>query len=153
MGLCLLILSMQFRKYILFYIFSPLCILFIGASYVRFFITHDYIVAYEGVCDPVVNDCFIGCEDDECSEEYYYSEVQKYAADLLIQCGKDITNCESANICLPTDDTKCSVTYCNVATGDEACESVSEDSAVTDTDKIQPTYIETEQSTSSNEEI
>jgi hypothetical protein len=40
-------------------------------SYARFFVLDDYIVMYEGDCDPYTESCFIGCEDDECTEEYY----------------------------------------------------------------------------------
>ncbi len=91
-------------------------------SYNRFLIKNDYMVGYEGECDPSFESCFVGCEDDECTQEYYYTEVQKYAPDLYKECGKDITDCDAANICLP-EDNNCSVTYCNPETAneDEAC--------------------------------
>ncbi|PIZ86732.1 hypothetical protein COX93_03360, partial [Candidatus Nomurabacteria bacterium CG_4_10_14_0_2_um_filter_30_12] len=78
------------------------------------------MVSYEGVCDPTIEKCFIGCEDDECTKEYYYSEVQKYAPDLYAECGNDITDCESANICLP-EDKECSVSYCDETIDGSIC--------------------------------
>jgi len=70
------------------------------------------MVEYEKTCDSTLEKCFVGCEDDGCVKEYYYSRIQKYASDLYAECGKDITDCENANICLPNDQ-KCSVTYCD----------------------------------------
>jgi hypothetical protein len=110
----------------------PFVILFIVigiigvASYYRFMINHDYLVSYEGVCNPAVEECFVGCEDEECAQEYFYSEVQKYAADLYMQCGKDITDCESASVCFQ-GDRECYVTYCSVEMGDDNCETFTEE--------------------------
>lgn len=92
-----------------------------GASYVRFMITHDYLVAYEGTCDPTLNTCFIGCNDDECTEEYYYAQVQKTAVNIEKQCGIDITDCENANICLPNENDNCMITYCNPEIDGDSC--------------------------------
>lgn len=91
-------------------------------SYYRFMIKQDYLVGYEGVCDPVanVNKCFVGCDDDACAEKHYYSKMIKYAPDLYKKCGEDITDCESAKLCLP-DDHDCSITYCNPDVKDDTC--------------------------------
>jgi len=95
-------------------------------SYYRFMIKHDYVVGYEGVCDPTVEQCFIGCDDDACTEEYYYSKMQKYTPDLYAECGKDITDCEAASVCLP-EDRDCSITFCNPEIdGSDACSVVGE---------------------------
>ena len=53
-------------------------------SYYRFMIKRDYMVGYEGVCDPAVNTnkCFEACDDDACTEKHYYSKMVKYAPDL-----------------------------------------------------------------------
>lgn len=123
---------MKFRENFLLYTLIPLTILFVCASYYRFMVVRDYNVAYEGACDEITQDCFIGCEDDECSVEYYYSNVQKYAADLLAQCGNDITDCEDANVCLREDGDRCSVTYCDPEVDGEACETISEESGLED---------------------
>ena len=93
------------------------------ASYIRFVVDHDYLISYEGKCDPRVEVCFSGCKDDDCTETYTYSKVQKYGADLYTECGDDITNCRSANICLPTDR-KCSVTYCDTKADGVTCAQV-----------------------------
>lgn len=87
-------------------------------SYHRFITTSDYIVGYQGVCDPARGKCFKSCEDDACTKADYYSEMQKYAPDLYKECGKDITDCATASVCLPSDR-KCSITYCNNRTSDD----------------------------------
>lgn len=117
---------MHFRDYILLYTLVPLIVGLGVVSYVRFIVNHDYIVAYEGRCDPAIESCFIGCEDDACTTTYYYAKVQKYAADLYAQCGKDITGCEAASMCF-SDDRQCSITHCDVATDGEACEALVEE--------------------------
>ena len=90
-------------------------------SYHRFMVRNDYVVSYEGECDPSVSSCFIGCEDDECTTEYYYSKVQKYAPDLYEECGLDITDCDEASVCYPNDG-KCSIVYCDPQIdGDDMC--------------------------------
>jgi hypothetical protein len=104
-------------------------ILFIGASYVRFIISHDYMVAYEGTCDEYTEGCFIGCEDEECTAQYYYTKMQKYAPTLGEQCGKDITDCENANYCLEGEE-KCTVTYCDAEIDGDECEDLTEADAL-----------------------
>lgn len=103
---------MHFKKYFLLYTIIPLLVVSSLATYHRFMIAHDYVVEYEGNCDPLHSSCYIGCEDDECSSEYYYAIVRKNAAQLLDQCGPDITNCPAAHQCLNENDDGCSITYC-----------------------------------------
>lgn len=98
----------------------PLVILVAIISYVRFVVAQDYFVTYEGECDPYTQSCYIGCEDDECISEYYYSIIEKYVPDLYEQCGPDITNCAEANVCLPSDGDDCRITFCDPEI--EACE-------------------------------
>lgn len=102
----------------------------------RFILKSDYVVSYEGVCDPSFESCFVGCEDDECTQEYYYTEVQKYAPDLYRECGKDITDCDVANICLP-EDKDCSVTYCDPETNEDGTCSEPSDVNILDGDTEQ----------------
>ena len=112
----------NFRNHFFFPIITT-CILLVGVfSYHRFIINQDYMVGYEGVCDPVVNTskCFEGCSDDACTEKYYYLKMVKYAPDLYKECGEDITDCESANSCLPSDR-ECSATYCNAEVEGDTC--------------------------------
>lgn len=116
---------MKFRDNILLFTLTPLIVLFIGASYMRFIVIHDYMVEYEGECDPATNTCFVGCEDEECTTEYYYSKIQKYAPDIFAQCGADITDCENANVCLDGEN-KCSITLCDPETDGEECELLDE---------------------------
>lgn len=111
----------HFRKNFFFYILIFFIIIVGIISYNRFIINHDYMVEYEGVCDPIIEKCFLGYEEENNGEkEYYYSYVRKYAADLYAQCGKDIIDCESANFCLP-DDRECSVVYCETGINDNIC--------------------------------
>lgn len=122
----------NFRDHFFSYTIVAL-ILMVGIfSYYRFMIKQDYLVAYEGTCDPAIETCFIGCEDDECTAEYYYSQMVKYAPDLYEECGEDINDCESANVCL-SSDRDCSVTYCDPAVdGDDACAAEVSDQSDTD---------------------
>jgi hypothetical protein len=119
-----------FSNHVFSYILFPVILIIAFVCYYRFMIKHNYIMSYEGVCDPYTESCFVGCEDDECTEEYYYSNVQKYAADLYAMCGKDITDCEAANECL-LGDRNCSVTYCDPASG-VVCEVFNENSKIQD---------------------
>jgi len=104
--------------FFLILLFAVIVVVFL--SYNRFIVRQDYIVGYEGKCDSLSENCFVGCENDECTTEYYYTKMQKYAVDLYAECGKDITECETANVCLPKDK-KCSVTYCNPEVDGDVC--------------------------------
>lgn len=112
----------NFSDHFFFYILTILVFLSGIFSYNRFIVKQDYRVGYEGICDPTtnINKCFIGCDDDACTEEYYYSKMVKYAPDLYGECGEDITDCEGANFCLPSDR-DCSVTYCNPEVEGDNC--------------------------------
>ena len=105
---------MSFPKHPLTYILVPLCVLVIAASFYTFIVSNDYIVEYEGMCDPATNSCFSACEDEECTAVYYHSWVQKQNSDVYAECGPDITDCDAAGVCLPTDQ-NCSIKYCDAA--------------------------------------
>lgn len=112
-----------FRSHIFLFILLPLVIIVGAVSFYRFIIKHDYVVGYEGVCDPYINKCFTGCENNECAKVYYYSKMKKYAPDLYKQCGENITDCEAASACLQ-GDRKCSIVYCDTEIGDSNCETI-----------------------------
>jgi hypothetical protein len=116
----------HFRKNFFFYILITLVLVVGVVSYNRILINQDYLIEYEGECDPATEECFTGCEDETCTEEYYYTKMIKYAPDLYQECGSDITNCETANVCLP-DDHECSVTYCDTKIDDTVCETFTEE--------------------------
>lgn len=101
--------------------FAVIIVLF--RSYDRFIVRHDYIVGYEGVCDTTIEKCFVGVDDTN-GEEYYYTKMQKYEPDLYTQCGKDITDCDAANVCF-SNDRDCLIVYCDEKTKneDEECAS------------------------------
>lgn len=122
---------MKFRDNILLYVLVPVVILCAGYSYIRFMVMHDYMVAYEGICDPAVHRCFVNCNNDACTDKQYYAKVQKYDANLSTQCGKDITNCVVANVCLPQGDQKCSITYCDPKIDGSTCSTPSGESSTT----------------------
>ena len=131
--------NIHFRNHIFFYLLVQLVAVTSIASYYRFIINHDYIIAYEGVCDPTTEKCFIGCEDDECIDEYYYSKAMKYAPDLYRECGDDITDCEAAKMCLPDDDPRCSVTYCDAEIDGDTCTTPTEESNAQNDNKNEST--------------
>lgn len=112
-----------FRDHILSIILVPLIIIISVFSYYRFMIKHDYVVGYQGVCDPTTGKCFMNCEDDACTKVDYYDNILKYEPDLYKECGADITDCDDANICLPTDH-RCSVSYCDRNESSDICEPV-----------------------------
>jgi hypothetical protein len=116
----------NFNSLFLSYVLVFLIIIAGAVSYARFMVYHDYVVEYEGTCEPLTEQCFVGCEDDACSKEYYYSKVHKYEPDLYAQCGKDITDCGAANVCFP-GDRDCSVTFCNSEVDGDICDTVTED--------------------------
>lgn len=129
----------NFRNHFFSYTLVALVFIVGVFSYYRFMARQDYVVGYEGVCDPVANanKCFEGCGDDACTEKYYYSKMVKYAPDLYEECGEDITDCESANSCLP-NDRECSVTYCNPEVEGDTCATettTQNDNNDTDTEK------------------
>jgi len=108
---------MFFKHHILAIVLVPLVLIAAAVSYHRFMVVEDFIVQYEGACDPEVENCYVACEDDECSDVYYYTLVQKRAADVYAQCGEDITDCESASVCLP-EDRFCSIETCDISEED-----------------------------------
>jgi len=89
-------------------------------SYYRYVIAQDFMVTYEIDCDPTSTYCYIGCEDDDCTEEYFYQEVERYAATLLEFCGEDITDCEASYTCM-TNEADCYVTSCNAGDSPDEC--------------------------------
>lgn len=111
---------MHIRRHILLYALLPLVLISGTASFYRFIVANDYIIEYEGACDPAVESCFVGCEDDECEEPYPYKYMHKYAADVREACGPDIADCEAASVCLP-EDTECSIEYCDASDLGEGC--------------------------------
>ena len=100
----------------LLFILLPLCILAITGSYLRFFVTEDYVVEYEIECVPGSVSCFIGT-DETTGELYYYSTVRKHAVDVRKECGTDITDCELAQTC-NEGNRECSVTFCKTGLGE-----------------------------------
>lgn len=113
---------MPHGTHILTYTLIPLLIIVAAVSYVRFMIADAYLVSYEGPCDPVSQSCFVGCDDDECTSEYYYSEVTREATAVAALCGTDVTECDAAFIC-SSSETACSITYCDPEIdGEDSCD-------------------------------
>ncbi len=113
------ILRMIFKKYLLSFILLPALIVTISASFYRYVIANDYVVAFYGECDPASESCFVGCEDEACTEEYYYTIIERNAAEVLAICGNNVTECDFAYVCSTTSNS-CSVTYCDPLTNDAA---------------------------------
>jgi hypothetical protein len=100
------------KKYIFLYALIPLLLFTVIASFYRFIILNDYLVSYEGGCDPTTESCFIGCENEECTEEYFYSIIERHAVKINTLCGDDISECDDAYEC-PVESSSCFITYCN----------------------------------------
>jgi hypothetical protein len=104
-----------------------LVLLFACTSFYRFLVLQDYVVAYEGECDPVTESCFIGCDDESCTSEYYYSTIERHSREIYALCGPNILECEAAQTC-NTGSGFCSVTYCDPEVdGRESCTLPNED--------------------------
>lgn len=112
---------MHFKKYFFSYILSSLLIFTVIVSCYRFIIISDYIVSYEIDCDPTTESCFVGCEDDECTQEYYYAVMERKAFEINSICGKDIINCDMAYYCPNDTNIECNLTYCNAETDGDSC--------------------------------
>jgi len=117
---------MNFKKHILLIFLVLLVILTFSSSYYRFVVTGDYLVSYEGTCDPEISTCYVGCEDDECTTEYYFTVIQREHNSIYNLCGENILECEAANFCQEAE-TNCSVSFCDMETEADACETVNED--------------------------
>lgn len=98
----------------------PILLITTAASYYRFYILDDFFVAYEGDCDPETASCFVGCDNDDCSEVYYYNLIERHAAEIRTVCGTDITDCNQAMSC-PDTDAHCQITFC---TDGESCDEI-----------------------------
>lgn len=94
--------------------------IFISASFFRFVVLKDYHVTYEVECDPTEKSCFIGCTDDNCAEEYLYYVVDKYAHDVVGECGNSVKDCELAKTC-QADNIFCEITYCDQSDTENNC--------------------------------
>ncbi len=112
---------MHLKKYFFIYILIILASLSVGASFYRFVILNDYIVEYEGECDPRFNSCFIGCSDESCTNTYYYSKIKREATELLSKCGNNILECESAESCQEDSGSSCITNYCEPSETETEC--------------------------------
>lgn len=100
-----------------------LVILFVIASFYKFIIIHDYVVSYEGDCDPGESSCYVYCETDECDEPFYYTIIERDASHLYNLCGDDVTTCNEAYTC--TDDDSCTIFFCESdVDGADACDTI-----------------------------
>ena len=104
-----------------------LLVLLAGGSYLRFIVQHDYLVSFAGECDPYTESCYEDCDDDECTQMYYYTIVERHAAELYELCGPNILECEEAYEC-QADVAVCSITYCDPEIdGEDTCIHVTQD--------------------------
>ena len=73
-------------------------------------------------CDPETQVCFIGCDDDDCIDEYYYSYITRPAPVVRSLCGEDITDCDAAYEC-QVDEIGCEISFCDPE-ADDNCEDI-----------------------------
>lgn len=120
----------MFKKHFLKFTLVPLFILSILACYFRFVVHKDYLITFESDCDPYLEKCFVGCEDEECNEEYFYTLMTREATEVEDLCGVDITECDEVYSCPLNREVFCQVEYCSDITGE--CENLSEKDIVID---------------------
>lgn len=112
---------MWFKEHFLTVTIVPLLVLLIASSYYRFVIQRDYLVSYEGDCDPMIQSCYIGCIDDDCMEEYYYSVIERRASEVRLLCGDDVSICDDAYEC-QAEVEECNIYFCDpTIDGSDAC--------------------------------
>ncbi len=99
-------------------------ILLLGASYVRFILNTDYLVLFEGECDPSVASCYQGCNDNDCNDIYYYKLIERDATELYQLCGPSVVDCDKAYTCDNSEKT-CNILYCN-STEEDDCVTLTE---------------------------
>ncbi len=117
---------MSFLKHPLVFILVPICLVASVVSFYRFVVLEAYVVEYEGACDPVSEECFVGCVDELCTDIYYYAWVQKNAKTAQAECGPDVLECIDTATCAGGEK-ECVVRYCNPETVSDAeeCEDIS----------------------------
>lgn len=102
------------------YLVSCMTLLFVCASFYRFYIQQNYLVAYEGECDPTTESCYKYCEDNECTEPFFYSVIERNASITYEMCGPDVTTCDKAYNC--DNDSTCTIYFCDAEIdGIDAC--------------------------------
>jgi hypothetical protein len=116
---------MKKRETILTALMFLLLLMTIGASYMRFVVNMDYIVSFEGDCDPFSESCFYDCEDDECTTDYYFTRIERKAYEVYELCGTtNVLECDVAYECSP-DVEFCRISYCDPEVeGDDYCEAL-----------------------------
>lgn len=95
----------------LWYAITLLLVFTLGASYVRFMVQQDYVVSYEVECNPETDSCYVGCANDDCTEEYYYAVMSRHNNTVQSLCGLDVTDCEAAQTC-SVNESRCAIEYC-----------------------------------------
>jgi hypothetical protein len=113
----------HFRRFFLLYTLIPLIVISFAANYYRFMVAYDYEVVHEGSCDPYQEQCYMYCEDEECSDPFYYTNIHREASSLRNICSdKTVTECELAQTCQPFESS-CITEYCTDNDSGE-CESL-----------------------------
>jgi len=95
-------------------IICAMALLFVCATIYRFNIQQNYLVAFESDCDPETQSCFVYCENDDCNDPFFYSVIEREAAQLHEMCGADVTVCDAAYSC--NNDTTCKNLFCDPST-------------------------------------
>ena len=92
----------------------------VASSFSRFLVTYDYLISYEGTCDPNEASCFVYCENETCDDPLYYTIIERMAYTLVDLCGENsILDCSAADMCY-SDEEYCVIYHCDTET-DEGC--------------------------------
>lgn len=106
-----------------------LTLLAVGASYMKFVVTHDYIIYDEIECDPYAASCYLYCEDEACEEPFYYAELTRRADIYVEYCQNlDYFDCDASYGCIE-GELDCQVNFCE-SSADNVCYSFSEESNI-----------------------
>lgn len=107
---------MKWHTTIFWCILTFLLVASVGASFVRFKINHDYLASITIECDPSEYSCYIECNDEACTDPYYYSYIERPAKDIKAICSnEDISQCIENLACSETPNMDCVETFCDPA--------------------------------------
>lgn len=113
---------LHLKKHFFLYIILVLTVFAVAASFTRFLSQQDYLVSYEGDCDPYTESCYVCGPDDGCDEVFYYSVIERYASEIHALCGPDVTVCDDAYYCGESVE-HCEIFFCDpIIDGEEYCD-------------------------------
>lgn len=121
---------MDMRSKILAVIVAVLLVASVWFSYLRFFVTRDFVVEGESECDPETERCFVGvcdpestsgneaCTGNQDEDEWYYKIVRRNASSVP-ECEPTRADEGCPELSCEAGDPECETVYCDESTSVE----------------------------------